>query len=442
VVAPPPINTLSPEIMKYRMHLFWTVVAGLLAWQPVTAAEFYVHSDGNDTHPGTLAQPFATVTRAQEAVAPGDTVWLRGGKYGFSGNKIEVGISLHKSGAEGKRINYWAYRDETPTLDFFALATPVRIKGVRVTGSWLHLKGLEIRGVQQILTNTNESWAIRVEGGSHNIFELLNLHHNEGPGLFIAEGGHNLVLNCDSHHNYDPDRGGENADGFGGHATMEGNIFRGCRAWFNSDDGFDLIHARGVHRIEHSWAWSNGFVPDTQQRAGNGGGFKMGGWLLNPALFPGHVAVHTINHSLAFNNRAEGFNANYHPGMLRFYNNTAFNNPRQFDLKVAPRLTKPVTHVLRNNVALGDAPPMSGHERNPPDDQFNSWNLENLTLTADDFVSIVPEGVDGPRKPDGSLPDIGFMRPKPESRLIDAGISVELPFKGRAPDLGAFETTK
>jgi hypothetical protein len=425
--------------MKLRSLLSRIFLAGLLAWRPANAAEFYVHPGGSDANPGTLEQPFATVTRAQEAVSPGDTVWLRGGTYVFSGDKLAIGILLNKSGQEGKRINYWAYKDETPILDFFKLVTPARIKGISVTGNWLHLKGLEIRGVQQILTNTNESWAIRVEGGSHNIFEQLNLHHNEGPGLFIAEGGHNLVLNCDSHHNYDPDRGGENADGFGGHASMDGNVFRGCRAWFNSDDGYDLIHARGVHTIEHSWAWSNGFVPDTNQRAGNGGGFKMGGWLLNPARFPGHIAVHVITHSLAFNNRAEGFNANYHPGMLRFYNNTAFNNPRQFDLKVAPRLTKPVTHVLRNNVALGDAPPMSGHDRNPPDDQFNSWNLENFTVSADDFLSIVPDGVDGPRQPDGSLPEIAFMRPKPGSRQIDAGIGVGLPFKGAAPDLGAFE---
>jgi hypothetical protein len=412
--------------MNLRIRLFLTLTAliALLAATPAAAAEFFVHPEGNDANPGTLAQPFATVTRAQEAASPGDTVWLRGGVYAFRGTTGAVGILLHKSGAPGKRIHYWAYQDETPVLDFFELQTPARIKGISVTGSWLHLRGLELRGVQQILTHTNESWGIRIEGGSHNIFERLDLHHNEGPGLFIAEGGHNLVLNCDSHHNYDPDRGGENADGFGGHARAEGNVFRGCRAWFNSDDGFDLIHARGAHVIE---------------RAGNGGGFKMGGWLLNPARFPGHIAVHVVTHSLAFHNRAEGFNANYHPGMLRFYNNTAFNNPRQFDLKVAPRLTKPVTHVLRNNVALGDGPPMSGHERNPPDDQFNSWNLENVTVTADDFESIVPAGVDGPRKPDGSLPDIAFMRPKPGSRLVDAGISVELPFKGAAPDLGAFE---
>jgi len=31
------------------------------------------------------------------------------------------------------------------------------------------------------------------------------------------------------------------------------------------------------------------------------------------------------------------------------------------------------------------------------------------------------------------------MRPKLGSRLIDAGINVEQPFKGPAPDLGALE---
>ena len=59
------------------------MVAGLLAGQPATAAEFYVHPDGNDSHPGELEQPFATVTRAQEAVSPVDTVWAAQTGSGF-----------------------------------------------------------------------------------------------------------------------------------------------------------------------------------------------------------------------------------------------------------------------------------------------------------------------------------------------------------------------
>jgi hypothetical protein len=141
---------------------FVLVFTVLLVLSSSIAAEFYVAPNGNDANSGTIDQPFATVARAQEAVSPGDTVWIRGGEYVFSGTDIEIGILLDKSGEEGKRINYWAYQDEIPIFDFYQLATPVRIRGISVTGNWLHLKGLEVRGVQQILTRTNESWAIRI----------------------------------------------------------------------------------------------------------------------------------------------------------------------------------------------------------------------------------------------------------------------------------------
>jgi hypothetical protein len=77
----------------------------------------------------------------------------------FTGTELAVDILLNKSGEAGKPITYSADQDEAPVLDFYELKTPARIKGISVTGSWLHLKGMEIRGVQQILTNTNKSRA-------------------------------------------------------------------------------------------------------------------------------------------------------------------------------------------------------------------------------------------------------------------------------------------
>ncbi|HVT91061.1 MAG TPA: right-handed parallel beta-helix repeat-containing protein [Tepidisphaeraceae bacterium] len=419
------------------------VFIALFVSQAVLAAEFYVAPNGTDSNPGTIERPFGSVARGQEAASPGDTVWIRGGVYEFTGTEIAIGTLLNKSGKEGSPINYFAYKDELPVFDFFKLATVARIKGFSVTGNWIHLRGLEVRGVQQIITTAHESWGIRVEGGSNCIFEHLNLHHNEGPGLFIAAGGNNLVLNCDSHDNYDPDARGENADGFGGHSNMDGNVFRYCRSWNNSDDGYDLINAPGVHTIEYCWSWHNGFIRETNQKAGNGGGFKCGGFLLNPARFPGNVPRHVIRFNLSFNNAAEGFYANYHPGQLQFYNNTAFNNPTQFNMQ---SIVKPVTHVLRNNIAFSTTgvPPLThvdpaNPRENDPDDQFNSWN-EGYHVSTDDFLSIDPKGVDAPRAGDGSLPKIEFMHLKPGSKLIDAGKDVRLPFKGAAPDLGAFET--
>jgi hypothetical protein len=48
--------------------------------------------------------------------------------------------------------------------------------------------------------------------------------------------------------------------------------------------------------------------------------------------------------------------------------------------------------------------------------------------------------VDGPRKSDGSLPDIDFLKLAPTSDLINKGVEVGLPYNGSAPDMGAFET--
>ena len=308
---------------------------------------------------------------------------------------------------------------------------------------WLHFRGIELRGVQQTITTVNESWGIRVENGAdNNVFEQLNLHHNEGPGFFIQDGGNNRVLNSDSHHNYDPDRGGENADGFGSHSNDNGNVFIGVRAWENSDDGFDAINSRGQVTIRNSWAWRNGWRPDTNTSAGNGAGFKAGGFLLDSSTFPPPASVPTnvVEGSLAFNNRVQGFYANHHPGGINFINNTAYGNSRGFDLinDVEPE-TWPADHLLRNNIAFGNNTNLVNANQALIDDEFNTWNLQG-GATAGDFLSLSSLGVDGPRGADGSLPVLDFMRLAETSQLIDAGMNVGLSFNGLGPDLGAFES--
>jgi hypothetical protein len=57
-----------------------------------------------------------------------------------------------------------------------------------------------------------------------------------------------------------------------------------------------------------------------------------------------------------------------------------------------------------------------------------------------DFLSLDPSCMDDPRKADGSLPDCSFLHLASSSKLIDAGVNVGLPFNGKAPDLGAYES--
>ncbi len=419
-----------------------------LASRPLAAATYYVAPNGNNSNTGTTVdQPFATIARGQMAAAAGDTVYFRAGTYLFTSSTEANGVLLNKSGTSANRIKYWAYQNEVPIFDFSGMTAAARITGIRVTASWIHLKGIEVKLVPQNITTQNESWGIYNETGSNNIYEMLNLHHNMGPGFFLVSGGNNLILNCDSHHNYDPKSragDGENADGFGCHpkAGDTGNVFRGVRAWWNTDDGYDSINAFESCLVENSWAWLNGYLPDTMNLPmrdpnlppGNGNGFKLGGFGDPPANSPASPPRHTIRFSVAFLNQFAGFFANYHTGGNTYYNNTGFMNVgADFNMLGSGMVN---TSLLRNNVALGPSPTAN---LNGTDNMYNSWNLA-VTANAADFQSISAIGVDGPRQADGSLPVLPFMKLQPGSDLIDKGINISLPFNGTAPDLGAYES--
>jgi hypothetical protein len=144
--------------------------------------------------------------------------------------------------------------------------------------------------------------------------------------------------------------------------------------------------------------------------------------------------------NVAFGNRAQGFYANHQPGAIVWLNNTAFSNASGFDMinDVEPDRF-PARHVLRNNIAFQNNRDLVNANQQLIDDQFNTFN-NGLAAQSGDFVSLSVQGADGPRKADGSLPDLPFLRLRPGSRLIDAGMDVGRPFLGRAPDLGALET--
>lgn len=420
----------------------------VIAAGPASAASvYYVAPNGNDSAAGTQAAPWASIARAQTAAKPGDTVYFRGGRYAYtransacSSQTARVdAITLNKSGSSGNPIRYWAHPGEKPVFDFSRMKDDCRIKGFSITGSWIHLKGLEVTGVPQNNNRNAESWGLWISG-SNNVFEQIDTHHHMGTGLFINGGGGNLVLNSDSHDNYDlrsNDSPGENADGFGSHYTPAGrpaNVFRGCRAWWNADDGFDLISTYSPVLIENSWAWRNGYVPGTTTSAGNGAGFKMGGF---GREYDTRAVKHTVRFSVAFNNKAAGFYSNHHPVANDYFNNTSYGNRPDFDMRGINSSGSSVGRGnLRNNIAYTGTllANMNGTTAS-----HNSWNLD-VPLSDAQFRSVSTSGWDAPRQADGSLPVLPHLRLAANSALIDRGTNVGLPHSGSAPDLGAFES--
>jgi hypothetical protein len=427
----------------------------LAAIGTVQAATYYVSPKGSDNAAGTMAAPFASFARGQTAAQPGDTVYFRGGEYDYtaattacpSQTGLVAGLELTKSGTQGHMIHYMAYPGETPLFNFVGIKQSCRIKGIWVSGNWIHLKGLEVTGVPQNNRLNHESWAVWVTG-SFNIFELLNMHHNMGPGLFIQRGAGNLGLNCDSHHNRDSltsNGDGQSADGFGVHISVgdTGNILRGCRAWMNTDDGYDCINAFEPVTWDHCIAAYSGYKPGTliQLPDGNGNGFKAGGYGADATLLPANAPKHIVKNCLAFNVKAAAFYANHHPVSCYFYNNTGYNSNPDFDMLglKANGTTAGVAITVgtyRNNIAYGGKL-VTNNTYSAADDADNSWTLP-VTVTNGDFLSVDTAGVFGPRKPDGSIPDFQFMHLVKGSDLIGAGVNVGLPFAGTKPDLGAF----
>lgn len=477
--------------MKH-LHLL-PLLSLLVAWPSLArAATYYVATTGSDTNDGSESAPFASWAKAQTAAAPGDTVYFRGGRYVYEDATATCGgstsatvnaVVLDKSGTKDKPINYFAYPGERPIFDFSGITDTskynCRQAGVRVTGSWLHLKGLELTGALQLNDLNHESWCVYVYGGSNDVFELLDAHHNMGPGFFVQRGSNNTFLNCDSHENEDTltsNGDGQSADGFGCHpnrAGDTGNVFRGCRAWWNTDDGWDFINAQEACTVESSWAFFNGYKPDAVSNgqgvslsSGNGNGFKGGGYGLPPSDVPSTVPQHVIRLNLAAANKAAGFYANHSPNSPVFYDNTAFKNAPNYNLLgVGSDGSSSISvGLLRNNLAFSGTATSNADLDGPIDSRSNSWDAM-LTVASSDFEStaftppascpaaytpggtVCVAGTDttsfaglaSAREADGSLPRLPFMRLAANSKLIDAGVDVGLPYVGTAPDLGAFE---
>jgi hypothetical protein len=431
-----------------------TVAAVFLAPVALHSATYYIAPDGKDDNAGTKDKPFATIMKAQGAASSGDTIYLRGGTYKLTNDQITQtgGGYAYVNYLTKNDLSYLSYPGENPVFDFTQVKpNNLRMCAFLVQANNLKFKGFEITGVQITIARAHtQSECIRVENGSNNTFDQLKMHDNLGIGIYIIRNsGNNLMLNCDAYHNYGLDSGSiGNSDGFGCHVSKgaTGNVFRGCRSWDNSDDGYDCIHCAEPVLFDHCWSYHNGYQEGTP--GGDGNGFKIGGW--NNQTPPVPLPRHTVEYCLSVANKANGFYANHQPGNDAFwYDNSAYNNGNNFDLleRQANNVTDKdgTDEIMHNNLGykargqevakLNETGDMVSH---------NYWSL-NLTAKDSDFVNLDVSQLTAQRQVDGSLPVITFMHLAKGSQFIDKGQTVDLgqnrkmTIYGDAPDLGCFE---
>jgi len=419
------------------------------------AGTWYVAPDGVDSNTGASNSPFATIMRAQSAASSGDTVYLRDGDYHLENGDLTatnapwaIVNNITKSG-----ILYQAYPGERPVFDFSAVQPAgYRVTAFLVKASNCQFIGFEVVGVQVTIkageASNTQSECFRVDGGNRNRFERLAMHDGMGIGWYLTRGQSNVVLNCDAYNNRGLDSlSMGNIDGFGIHGNSTshtGNTLLGCRAWFNSDDGFDLINCMAPATISNCWAFYNGYLTNLASSGGDGNGFKSGGYGVSGGSYPVPVPRHVTQFCLAVSNRVSGFYANHHTGGLDWFHNTAFRNSVNYNMLCnlnAAGYSNDVPgfdHVMKNNLGYS-ARSTEVSNLGPTNDVACNYFTLPVTVASADFMSFDYSLLTAPRQADGDLPYIAFGQLVSGSDCVNAGTNWGFAFAGSAPDLGAFE---
>ena len=289
-------------------------------YKTVENNNIYVSPNGKSNAAGTRDDPMDIYT-AVKIAAPGQKILIKEGTYNLSSTvKVERGIN----GTADAMIYMIADPDagSRPVFDFGG-----KCAGMILAGDYWYFQGFDVT------RSADAQKGIQVSG-NHNILDRIKAYKNGNTGIQISRylgtdqfnqwPAHNTILNCSSYLN--ADKGYEDADGFAAKLTVgQGNVFDGCIAAYNADDGWDLFAkvqsgSIGVVTIQNSVAFKNGYILDENGReinAGNGNGFKMGG-----DSMPG---AHVLKNSVAFANKAKGIDSNSCPD-IKVYSSTTFDN--------------------------------------------------------------------------------------------------------------------
>ena len=281
----------------------------------------YVSPNGDPKGNGSKEFPL-DIYSAVNNVIEGQTIVLMEGTYKLiSPLKIQRGMD----GTAELPIKMIADPEATtrPVLDFQRSGA-----GVVHAADYWYFYGFDV-------TNTADMQKGFQVSGNHNTLDNIHTYRNGNTGIQICRlsandtreewPSYNLVLNCTSYENYDA--GFEDADGFAAKLTVgPGNVFDGCVAYNNADDGWDLYAKVETGSIEavvirNCVAYGNGFIPSIPGKTGNGNGFKLGGSSL--------AGKHQLINCYAFYNLAKGIDSNSCPDIIVenciSYNNGSYN---------------------------------------------------------------------------------------------------------------------
>lgn len=150
-------------------------------------ADFYVASDGSDSNAGTSEKPFATITKAVQALSAGGVILVQDGDY-------KEYINIKKSGTAAKPIAIVAAnKGKAKVLGFRIL------KNGSVPSNYIRINGFEI---ESNMKYPNDKKGVMNYGGSHLEISDCYIHDCPAGGIAILHNApHTLIKNNMLEHN-------------------------------------------------------------------------------------------------------------------------------------------------------------------------------------------------------------------------------------------------
>lgn len=274
----------------------------------------YVTPNGRSSGDGSKSNPLDIYT-AVKYVTPGQKIVLAGGVYSMNS---PLTVARGVDGTKDAMIYMIAETESRPVFDFNQ-----KVTGMVFAGDYWYIQGFDV-------TNSADGQKGLQLSGSNCTLDDIQAYGNGNTGIQLSRylssdnfedwPANNLILNCTSYGNVD--KGYADADGFAAKLTIgEGNVFDGCIAYNNADDGWDLFAKPetgpiGKVVVKNSVAFRNGYLLDGRI-AGNGNGFKLGGSSI--------TGYHELINSVTFDNRAKGIDSNSCPD-IQVSHSTTYNN--------------------------------------------------------------------------------------------------------------------
>ncbi|MDH4079253.1 MAG: right-handed parallel beta-helix repeat-containing protein [Nitrospira sp.] len=398
-----------------------SLVPLLLGPSPAQGASYYVATNGSDSNPGTLNQPFKSFKKGVSLLQPGDTLYIRGGTYteqmDFQGPNI--------SGTSTGWIRIAGYPGEIVISQYASGKTggygPIKARGNR---GYFIFENLILDGVNGADAT---GWALR-DGNHHFILRNLEIKNFKTTGLFII-GNDIQVLNCKIHDSVvDPPP--RSSRRYGIYFSMGDNVVIDGIEIYNQPGGGITVFPGPVHKaiirnnvIHHNNIMENSSVPGIQIFA------DIDYTIHGPGVIDDVQIYNNVVHSNCVNKpgggTCGGIQVSNGATGTRVWNNTVYGNKGYGILVNAGDNGPAIDTVVQNNIVFANT------SQQIIDTGIDSIISHNLT-TDPKFIKA----------------DAFDFRLQTHSLAIDAGIDIDtirVDIKnvprpgGRSFDIGAYE---